>query len=151
MYCHWIAMGNLFCGEKLAVTSNLCKRQTIWHRLMKFWYKKRQSILFERKSISKLCFLASLSKGLILFFSRDWSPCNLVQKKLGPEKAFFANSNGTAPGRYPFCVLKMVVMVSKSKNGRIRSHQGPESPLPYGKSFFQIHFFTIPIADSDSS
>ena len=39
------------------------------------------------------------------------------------------NFNGTAPRKYPFCVLKTMVMVSKSKNGRIGSHQGPEYVL----------------------
>ena len=39
------------------------------------------------------------------------------------------NFNGTSPRKYPFSVLKTMVMVSKSKNSRIGSHQGPEYVL----------------------
>ena len=68
-------MGNQFCGGNLAVTSKPCKRQTIWHKSIKFWYKKRQSILFQKKSIWNLCFLASLRKILTESDISGWWPC----------------------------------------------------------------------------
>ena len=64
MNCHWISIGNLFWGGNLAITSNPCERQTIWPKSMKFWYKKRQSILFKGKLISNLCLLVSQRKSL---------------------------------------------------------------------------------------
>ena len=42
---------------------------------MKFWYKKRQSMLFKEKLISDHSVDASLRKSLKDFFKRDWWLC----------------------------------------------------------------------------
>ena len=70
-------MGNLFWRGNLGFTSNPCQRRTIWQRSIKFWYTKRQSILFRGKSISNLCFFASLRKSLIESHSWGGWPCML--------------------------------------------------------------------------
>ena len=59
-----IFMKNLCMGKTLAFTSNLCNRQTTWPKWIKFWYKKRQSLLFKSRSISNAWLLPFFSKSL---------------------------------------------------------------------------------------
>ena len=68
----------LYFTPKTAHTSNWHKIKTNWPKSMKFWHKKRQSMLFKEKLISDHSIDASLRKSLKEFFKRDWWLCTLL-------------------------------------------------------------------------
>ena len=78
MHSFMICIENSDVERKLVFTSNTYKIQTIWPRMMKFWYKKRQSILFKRKPGRNSRSMASLSKSLTESGISGWWPGNVT-------------------------------------------------------------------------
>ena len=85
--CHKVTIQNLHFEWKLAIGSKLCGRQNLWPRPLKFWYKKRQLMFFQRKKISNHSILASRNTKLLLFLICAWSPC--IKKLIKEKRANF--------------------------------------------------------------
>ena len=69
-----IFIENSAIERKLVFTSKTCKIWTTWPILMKFWYKKRQSMLFKRQSVWNPRYVASLGKSLTESGISGWWP-----------------------------------------------------------------------------
>ena len=93
----------------------------------------------QRKNNTNLKLILSLDGG------RLYTPINVVQ-----ETTLFKNLNQSK------AVLNLIWMISTIEKFCISNflayppNSPPKNLLPYRRSFFQIHFFTILISESDS-
>ena len=74
MFSFMIFIENSAIEKKLVFTSKTCKIWTTWPILMKFWYKKRQSMLFKGQSVWNPRYVASLGKSLTESGISGWWP-----------------------------------------------------------------------------
>ena len=78
MLSFMIFIENSAIERKLVFTSKTCKIWTTWPILMKFWYKKRQSMLFKGQSVWNPRYVASLGKSLTESGISGWWPGNVI-------------------------------------------------------------------------